>query len=170
MSSKIKLILGSTAMGIGVASSVIAIKTQYYQEALDDTLLKRVSNVLESNYFIIDRIIDGDCLGKPLFIGVHKDPIKFNSMSSQGIRLGEDGEIKRLVSFKNSSNELIYTFEDNITLTFFPKDGIYAYRTPTQTVVDKKCNIDKYKPIGMDLSSEFDYLKASINVYNNKLQ
>jgi hypothetical protein len=170
MSSKIKLILGSTAVGIGVASAVIAVKTHYYQEALNNTLLKRASNAVRSNHFIIDRIIDGDCLGKPLFIGIHKDPINSNTVSSQGIRLGEDGEIKRLISFKNSSNKLTYTFEDDTTLTFSPKDGTYTYKMHTQEVADKKCDISKYKPISMDLSSEFDYLKTATNVYNNKLQ
>ena len=135
MSYTLKLILGSTAVGIGVASAVITVQTHYYKEALEDILLKRASGVMKSNHFIIDRIIDGDCLGKPLFIGVHKDPIKSNSISSQGIRLGEDGEIKRLISFRNESNKLIYTFEDNTGLNLSVKDGTYTYIAPTEIVV-----------------------------------
>lgn len=169
MNHTLKLVLGSTAVGIGVASAVIAVEMHYYKEALEDMLLKRASSTIKSNHFIIDRIIDGDCLGKPLFIGVHKDPIKSNSISSQGIRLGEDGEIKRLISFRNESNKLIYTFEDNTGLTLSVKDGAYTYITPTEIVVNKKFDIDKYKSIGMDLSSELDYLKSDTH-NNNKLQ
>ena len=166
------LILGATSVGIGVTAAVISVKSYYYRQAIDEILQERRSKIIEPNHFIIDRIIDGNCIGKPLFIGVHKYPIESNSVSSQGIRLGQDGEIKRLLSFKNAQSELTYRFEDNTSLLFSVKDGIntYTYISPTQTVVNKKIDIDKYKTIGMDSSTEFDYLKVAPNNSHSKLQ
>jgi len=52
------------------------------------------------------------------------------------------------------------------------KDGIntYTYISPTQTVVDKKGDIDRYKTIGMDSSAKFDYLKVATRNSDSKLQ
>ncbi len=168
----LKLVLGGTAIGIGVAVAVINVKSYYYYQAIDEIKQERRYNIIEPNRFIIDRIIDGNCMGKSLFIGIHKYPIESNSVSSQGIRLGEDGEIKRLISFKQEPSELVYRFEDSTSLLFSVKDGIntYTYISPIQTVVDKKVNIDKYKTIGMDSSVEFDYLKVAPNNSHSKLQ
>jgi hypothetical protein len=166
------LILGGAAVGIGVTAAIVNVNSYYYNQVVNEVIKESLSKIIEPNHFIIDRIIDGDCMGKPLFIGVHKDPIASNSVSSQGIRLGEKGEIKRLISFKQEPNELRYRFEDNISLIFSVKDGIntYTYISPTQTVVDKKFNIDGYKTIGMGSSAEFDYLKVATNNSHSKLQ
>jgi hypothetical protein len=166
------LVLGSAAVGVGAAAVVISVKSYYYRQTVHEILQEKRSKIIEPNHFIIDRIIDGNCVGKPLFIGIHKYPIESNSVSSQGIRLGEDGEIKRLISFKQEPSELVYRFEDSTSLLFSVKDGIntYTYISPTQKVVDKKVDIDKYKTIGMDCSAEFDYLKVTTNNSYSKLQ
>lgn len=107
----------------------------------------------KKNVFIIDRIIDGNCNnGLPLFVGVHKEPIENQPLSAQGIRLGETGEIKKMLSFRKPSNSSIkYDFEADVSLTI--QDGIYIYDSPTCYVIGKA---REYKTIGLSLSAELD--------------
>jgi hypothetical protein len=150
---KLGLVLGSAAVGVGAAAAVIAVKSYYYREIVNETMMHRVAESMKSNYFLVDRIIDGDCLdGNPLFVGVHKQPNRFNPMSSQGIKLGETGPIKRLVSFSDKDGGLLYIFEDGTTLSF--RGEKYTYKTPTCSVVDKAYR--PYETIGLDTSAELD--------------
>jgi len=82
-------------------------------------------------------------------------------LSHQGIRFGQDGEIKRLVSFVKADNALIYNFEENTRLTL-TKDNktnkiMYAFETPGKTVVKEMDNKvwSMYKTIGLS-SKELD--------------
>lgn len=117
-------------------------------------------NSMYSNCFTIDRIIDADCNGKLLSIGVnnHKNPN--NILSSQGIRWGQDGEIKRLVSFAKVDNGLIYNFEDNYRLTLNKTDKnkiIYSFEINNNVIVKEMTEIirNSLKPISMS-STELD--------------
>jgi hypothetical protein len=82
-------------------------------------------------------------------------------LSHQGIRLGQDGDIKRLVSFVKADNSLIYNFEDNTRLTLSKDDKTnkirYSFETPGRTVVKEMDDRlwKMYKTIGMS-SSELD--------------
>lgn len=150
---RLGLVLGSAAVGIGAAAAVVAVKSHYYREAVNEILTHRVAEAMKDNYFLVDRIIDGDCMeGKPLFVGVHKQPNRYNpTMSSQGIRLGETGPIKRMVSFSDKG-ELLYIFEDGTSLSF--RGDKYTYKTPTCSVVDKAYR--PYKTFGLYEAAELD--------------
>jgi hypothetical protein len=111
--------------------------------------------------FTIDRIIDSDCDGKSLVIGVNPDTSPINILSHQGIRHGEGGEIKHLTSFVRADNGLIYSFEGPTKLTL-TKDKqtnkiMYSFETPDKTVVKEMDDIvvEKFKTISFR-SKELD--------------
>jgi predicted Zn-dependent peptidase len=111
--------------------------------------------------FTIDRIIDPDCDGKSLVIGVNPDTSPINILSHQGIRHGEGGEIKHLTSFVRADNGLIYGFEGSTKLTL-TKDKqtnkiMYSFETPEKTVVKEMDDIvvQKFKTISFR-SKELD--------------
>jgi hypothetical protein len=114
------------------------------------------------NCFIIDRLIDGDCIdGKTLSVGINSRDKPENMLSKQGIRLGQDGDIKRLVSFVKVDNGLVYNFEDSTRLTMTKNDKtnkiMYSFETPGKTVVKEmdELVVKMYKTIGLS-SSELD--------------
>jgi hypothetical protein len=121
--------------------------------------------------FTIDRTLDGDCLGKRLAVGVHTvaDPDK--PLSNQGIRLGDDGPIRRLLSMEKNdspltdrSKKLAYTFEDDTHLTIqkFKDDrGLQLYYKDPERSVLKKVDtwtLSLFKPISMN-SAELDAIE-----------
>ena len=109
--------------------------------------------------FTIDRLIDGDCNGKTLTIGINGHNNPDNSLSYQGIRWGQDGQIKRLVSFSKTDDGLIYNFEDNYKLTLNKINNkiIYSFEYENNLVVKEMPNIiiKSWKPISLT-STEFD--------------
>ena len=112
------------------------------------------------NCFTIDRLIDANCVdGKTLSIGIHCKRKSDNILSNQGIRLGQDGDIKRLVSFIKADNALVYNFEDGNRLTISKNNNklIYSFETPNKTVVKEMDDlvVNMYKTISMS-SSELD--------------
>jgi hypothetical protein len=157
--SKLTKGLAIAALGVGT----LLIGKKYYDEviinSIDDT-----TNHIKKRYdtcFTIDRLIDVDCAGKSLTIGVNSKVNPDNMLSHQGIRLGQDGEIKRLVSFVKADNALIYNFEENTCLTLAKDDKTskirYSFETPGKTVVKEMDDRvwKMYKPIGMS-SKELD--------------
>jgi hypothetical protein len=117
--------------------------------------------------FTIDRTLDGDCLGKRLSVGVHTvaDPEK--PLSNQGIRLGDDGPIRRLLSMDQDqapAKKLAYTFEDNTHLTiqkFTDDRGLQLYYKDPERSVLKKVDtwvLSQFKPISMN-SAELDTIE-----------
>jgi len=82
-------------------------------------------------------------------------------LSHQGIRFGQDGDIKKLVSFVKADNALIYNFEGNVRLTLSNDNKTnkirYSFEMPGTIVVkeidDKVWSM--YKTIGLS-SSELD--------------
>lgn len=114
------------------------------------------------NCFIIDRLIDAECIdGKTLAIGINGKVNPDNILSHQGIRLGQDGDIKRLVSFIRADNGFVYNFEDNTRLTLTKNEKtnkiMYAFEMPGKTVVKEMDAriMGMYKTIGMS-SAELD--------------
>ena len=78
---------------------------------------KEFEKHVSENYFIIDRIIDGDCNGKALSVGVSTKQNDHTKFKSQAIRWGHKSkDMKHLLSFKKSQNELVYDFEDKCSL------------------------------------------------------
>jgi len=152
--------LALTALGVGT----LIIGKKYYDNRVIINFIDDATNHIKKRYdncFIIDRLIDADCAGKNLSIGVNSKVNPDNMLSHQGIRLGQDGEIKRLVSFVKADNALIYNFEDNTRLTLTKDDKtnkiMYAFETPGKTVVKEMDNKiwSMYKTIGMS-SKELD--------------
>ncbi len=151
--------LAIAALGVG---SLIVGKKYFENKAIlqiiDDSNFSKKSY---ENCFTIDRLIDADCAGKSLAIGIYNDIHRDNILSHQGIRLGQDGEIKRLVSFVKADNALIYTFEDNTRLTMSKNDKtnkiIYSFEMPGKTIVKQMDDriLSLYKTIGMS-SYELD--------------
>ncbi len=152
--------LGLTALAVGS----LMISKKYYDNRIIIKFIDDSTNYIKKRYdncFTIDRLIDADCAGKSLSIGVNSQINPDNMLSHQGIRLGQDGEIKQLVSFVKADNALIYNFEDNTRLTLTKNDKsnkiMYAFETPGKVVVkemdDKVWSM--YKTIGLS-SSELD--------------
>jgi hypothetical protein len=152
--------LALAALGVG---SLLVYKKHYDNRVIINFIDDATNHIKKryDNCFTIDRLIDADCAGKNLTIGVNSKVNPDNMLSHQGIRLGQDGEIKRLVSFVKADNALIYNFEENTRLTL-TKDNktnkiMYAFETPGKTVV-KEMNEkvwSMYKTIGMS-SKELD--------------
>ena len=152
--------LALTALGVGT----ILIGKKYYDNRVIINFLDDASNQIKRRYdncFTIDRLIDADCAGKNLTIGINGKVHSDNMLSHQGIRLGQDGDIKRLVSFVKADNSLIYNFEDNTRLTLSKDDKTnkirYSFETPGKTVVKEMDDrvVSMYKTIGLS-SSELD--------------
>jgi hypothetical protein len=153
--------LGLTALVVG---SVVVAKRHYNNWQLHNwavTTTKEINRRYD-NCFTIDRLIDANCVdGKTLAIGINGNDNPDNILSKQGIRLGQYGDIKRLVSFIKADNTLVYNFEDNTRLTLTKNDKnnkiIYSFETPGKTVVKEMDDLvfQMYKTIGM-ASSELD--------------
>ena len=153
--------LGLTALAVG---SLIAGKRSFetYQLRKWATSTTKEINRRYDNCFTIDRLIDAECVdGKTLAIGINGKVNPDNMLSHQGIRLGQDGDIKRLVSFIRADNGLVYNFEDNTRLTLTKNEKtnkiMYAFEMPGKTVVKEMDDriMGMYKTIGMS-SAELD--------------
>jgi hypothetical protein len=113
-----------------------------------------------NNRFIIDRLLDNDCNGKVLAIGIKANYNPNNILGSQGIRIGDSGDINSLVSFIKTDNNLVYNFENNVSLVLYKNRSgkiIYSLKSGDQVIV-KEINdiiVKMYKPISMD-SLELD--------------
>jgi hypothetical protein len=138
------LVVGTSIVGMKYINNYI------YNSAVKDYIKSDGSKntELKSKYkdcFTIDRIIDADCNGHSLVIGVNSNVNHNNILSHQGIRYGKNGEIKRLTSFIRADNGLIYGFEDSHKLTLTKDNETkkirYSYESPEQTVVKE---MDEY--------------------------
>lgn len=135
--------IGIAALVVG--TSIVGMKyinNRLFNSALKDYIKAIENNELKSKYkdcFTIDRIIDADCNGHSLVIGVSSNVDPNNILSHQGIRYGKNGEIKRLTSFIRADNGLVYGFEDTQKLTLTKDNETkkirYSYETPERTVV-----------------------------------
>jgi hypothetical protein len=111
--------------------------------------------------FRIERLIDPNCNGKRLTIGITTRSNPYNALSNQGIRLGKDEPIKHLVSFVRTNNALLYVFENNTFLTLTKNSTtnkiVYSLETP-ETKFSKEIDDDilrMYKTIDME-STQLD--------------
>ena len=152
--------LGLTALAVGS----FMISRKYFENYQLRKWAVNTTNDINRKYdncFTIDRLIDGECVdGKTLTIGINSKDNPDNIISRQGIRLGQDGDIKRLVSFIRADNGLVYNFEDNTRLTLTKNDKnkvMYAFEMPGRAVVKEIDDriIGMYKTIGLS-SSELD--------------
>lgn len=152
-------VAGFTLIGVGT----LIIGKRYYDGWKFQSLVKETAteiNHMYKNSFTIDRLIDSDCDGKALIIGINGKINPNNILSRQGIRLGQDGKIKRLVSFIKADNGLVYNFEDNICLTLRKNDKnkiVYSFEMPGKTIVKEMDDkvLGMYKTIGV-ASTELD--------------
>jgi hypothetical protein len=152
--------LALTALGVGT----LLVWKKHYDNKVIINFLDDATNQIKKRYdncFTINRLIDADCSGKELSVGVNSKINPDSVLSHQGIRLGQDGDIKRLVSFVKADNSLIYNFEDNTRLTLTKNDInkkiMYSFEIPGKTVVKEMNDItwSMYKTIGMS-SAELD--------------
>ena len=151
--------LAITAFAVGS----LLVGKQYYQQHKLYSLVKEVVKESErrySNCFTIDRLIDSNCDGEVLSIGINGNNNPNNILSNQGIRLGQYGDIKRLISYIKTENGLVYNFEDNIRLTLTKKENnkiLYTFEMPGKIVVKEMDDqvVMMYKTIGMS-STELD--------------
>lgn len=160
--------LGIAALVVG--TSIVGVKylnRHLYYSAIKDYVRAStglsVDKSVRDKYkdcFTIDRIIDPDCDGKSLVIGVNPNISPINILSHQGIRYGNDGEIKHLTSFIRADNYLIYGFDDSkliLTKDIKTNKIMYSFETPEKTVVKEMDDIvvQKYKTISFK-SKELD--------------
>jgi hypothetical protein len=117
------------------------------------------NNIFSQEYLKFDRMIDGE---SQIVIGIvaKKDP---NPYSSQAIRIGLDGKLKRLETFEQTENCLKFNYESDTTLSITKRNDeiIVCVKEP-----DTNTNIIKpmvsicreiFKPIKFgDLSQEYD--------------
>jgi hypothetical protein len=143
-----------TGFGIGVAVTA----KQYYDynktlkivTALDKEVKRR-----KANCFTIDRLIDGNCNGDTLSVGIHNKRNPSNVLSNQGIRYGQYGDIKSLESYIKTDNQIRYEFADNTTLTLSKTDAntvLYAFKSNDISVTKEMDNkiLGMYKTIGLN--------------------
>ena len=133
--------------------------------------VKPIEKRLNTNTFLIERLVDGNCdylqhvmppyepnIKVGVFGGTGND--KSNPLENQGIRIG-DSDIHSLKSFTQANDSLTYEFDQNIKLTVFKRRDSIVYNLKTDTLdVTREVNpaVAKfYKPISMD-SIEIDKL------------
>lgn len=141
------------ALSVGTSSYFL---WKYYQDK------KHVHEQLEfikNNTFTIHRVVDENCMGKVLSVGVNG----FKNPNYQGIRLGDDSQIHKLVKFTKTENKLTYEFENNLTLIIYmteKKELLYSLETNNESVemkdIDNKVR-ESWKTISMT-SNELDEL------------
>jgi hypothetical protein len=157
-----RLSQGIAVAAVGVGSLIVG--KRYYESYIINKWLNNTQKEIKHRYencFTIDRLIDSDCSGKILTIGVNSNINPNNVLSHQGIRLGQDGDIKRLISFIKADNSLVYNFEDNTILTLTKNNTTnritYSFEMPGKKVVKEMDDriVSMYKTIGM-ASSELD--------------
>jgi hypothetical protein len=130
-----------------------------------------MGNLLGIEYFQMERIIDGE---HQIMIGIlaKNSP---NPYSSQGIRIGSNGKIKRLEKFIELPNNLIFEYESDISLTLSKKDNniiINVKEPETSTTIIKPMDtilIEMFKKIGWRTISEeydkiYDFIKPNFEV------
>ena len=115
--------------------------------------------ITRQEFLKFDRVIDGE---SQIFIGIVNKKNQ-NPYSSQAIRIGYDGELKRLESFEQTDNCLKFNYESNTTMSLTKRnnDIIINIKEP-----ENEINIIKpmlpicreiFKPIKFaDLSLEYD--------------
>ncbi len=175
--------LGLTALAVGG----IIIGKKYYRNYLANSIIDtsytdfqkhliKFNNKDKNNdkCFVIDRLIDADCNGLPLSIGVNSKIDSNNILSHQGIRLGNyNKQIKKLTSFIKVGNGLVYEFEDNVKLTLTINDRtgavMYSFTSPEINVIKEMppTLIKAYKTIAMS-SAELDNIENIIKESRNK--
>jgi hypothetical protein len=151
----------------------VIIGKQYYKHIMYNNIINLMmteTNRKIKNCFLIDRLIDPNCNGMEVYIGVNGNVNPNNILSNQGIRIGKYGEIKHLTSFIKVENGLLYTFEDNIKLTITKNDNneiMYSLKAYDDMNVTKLMNprmIKLFKSIGMssnELDKINDFIKTS---------
>ena len=169
-----KTILKLGVVAGGTAALVTTVAQHYSPEAQLGRMLVGFTEHLKAEQalarvkpltFTIDRTLDGDCFGKRLAVGVHNvsDPEK--PLSNQGIRLGDDGTIRRLLSVETDiPKRLAYTFEEDTLLTIQKfkdeKEPRLYYKDPERSVLKKMDTfvLARFKPISMK-SEELDAIE-----------
>lgn len=124
-------------------------------------------------YFVASRVIDGI---NQVHVGVIA-PIDSNPYSSQAIKIGLDGKIRRLENFIETSNCLKFEFEADTVLTLSRRDkeiilGISELETNIKIIklMDSVCR-EIFKPIMWgNLSTELDKISNFIHPNFDDLQ
>lgn len=123
------------------------------------------NNFGRQEFLKFDRVIDGE---SQIFIGIvsKKEP---NPYSTQAIRIGLNGELKRLESFEQTDNFLKFEYEGNTTLSLTKrdKDIIINVKEPENeiNIVKPMVSICReiFKPISFsDYSIEYDKIPGFI--------
>jgi len=158
-------LIGKYGALIALPIGLLFLGKRYYNYSIYKTIINITGNRQDRlNYFIIERIIDAECKGKNLYIGIQNKSRPDNILSNQGIRWGEGKEnqdIKSLVSFVKGIDSLVYEFEDNTHLTLYKdrtKDKvIFTFKSGDEVIVKEmnKKLVEMFKPIGLS-SSEID--------------
>jgi hypothetical protein len=141
------------ALGVGASTYFL------WKYNKDKKQLEEQSELRKKNTFTIHRVIDGNCVGKVLSIGVNG----FENLNFQGIRLGDEDTIHKLVTFTKSENQYKYEFENNVTFTVYlteKKELLYSLEMDNVLVkmkdIDNKVR-ESWKTISM-ASTELDEL------------
>ncbi len=111
-------------------------------------------------YFTIERIIT-TYNDNPIYVGIfgkkdntNVDNLKNNTFTFEGIRYGEFGDIKKLISFFKTKNKLFYNFDGDITLVLIKDDDniTVEFQKPGLYFKKQVSNLN-YKSINMNSKS-----------------
>ncbi len=129
-----------------------------------------MGNKIAHESLIFDRVIDGEA---GIWVGVNGTEEPNNPMGKQKLCL-QNGQYQKLKFFTKTDNNLMYEFENDITLRFYKNpDGVYYnFKYPSkqidQTKLMHQVVCSNYKKIGFN-SNELDQIYDLINS-NNYLQ
>lgn len=131
---------------------------------LNDSIV--LNNYNNFEYLKQDRLIDGE---NKIYIGVVSPRPRTNPYSSQAIRIGDEGKLRRLEKFIETPNSLIFEYESNTSMVLSKreKDVIINIKEPdTNTQVIKPMDSivrEIFKPIKWgNLASEYDKIPEFI--------
>jgi hypothetical protein len=122
-----------------------------------------------------ERLIDGV---NEIYIGVIEKN-NSNPYSSQAIKIGLDGKIKRLEKFIETNNNLIYEYESGTSMTLTKKNNdiiIHIFDPETSTKIIKQMDLivrEIFKPIRWyELTEEYNLIEKfiALDYENNQLK
>lgn len=127
---------------------------------------KQSSRVPLTDVMKFDRVIDGE---EEIYIGIVPKKVELPMYSTQGIRIGNYGKLKRMVMYEKFENGMRFIYETGTTLTITKKNNDVLL-----DIKDEKINISKQmnpyclkyiKPIDFGESSvEYDEMINFINL------
>jgi hypothetical protein len=145
---------------VTIASGGIFVAGGYLHRMYRDMFNTYFHQNLEADAFLIHRVLDGDCSGCVLSVGVHAHT------GRQGIRWGDDGRVHLLTcANRDDAERLVYEFEGDVQLTLMHGSpagrSMYQFDSP-EICITKEFDdvvVRTFKPISFN-SVDLDAMGA----------